>query len=158
LDVRADPEAKAELTKLKEVHTEDDLDDAVVKELWKRREEKSRLLVLARQHLFGARARQRDDLAVLEGHLKAIDLDPVTRGPSDPVPPDAKLIFLDYVLDPRVRADPTTSDGFAQLGVLATDRAKQLYKAAGDETKPFIVLMSDKPSIGEHQDLFRRET
>ena len=104
--VRDVADAKDALLELKAVTEEADIDDELVAKLWAQIDDGSSLSALAGVHLFADKLQQRKDLQAICAHLESIGYKPTTRGAKDNSPITARLVFLDYVLDPLRKMDP----------------------------------------------------
>jgi hypothetical protein len=126
-----------------------DIGPDAIRAIWGLRDGAPKLKELADRHLFATRLEQLEDLKHIVEHLRAAGLDPQPRGIAAEIPATARLVFLDYVLDPTRTLE---------LAKVAADRAVKLYDAAPADAKPFIVLMSDHPDAVEQHTLFREES
>lgn len=101
------------------------------------------------ERLLQKKLEQLRDVERVRAHLKTLGFEPLALGKNGDPPNDARLVFLDYVLDPTATMD---------LAALSTQKATALYERAGDQDKPFIVLMSDRPGAAEQRDNFRQRS
>lgn len=149
LEARKDKEVEQELQSIHAVAEAEDIDEAMIQAIWMLRERSPKLKALADKHLFVSRLQQLTDLGLILQHLTDIGLAPRPCGVGDEIPANARLVFLDYVLNPRNTLD---------LAKVAVERAEQLYDSAPSDGKPFIVLMSDHPdAVKQHRD-FREQS
>lgn len=144
--IERDENLIAELLQLKpDLVGEDDVDDELLSLLWNKRNELPRLKKIIHEVLFIGKISDRAILKGLEDYLSLLEITPYPIGIDDDEPlEEFKLIFIDYFLGPDA--------------VLATTKAKNLYNRAGNDKKPFIVLMSNKGDAYEAKDVFRKES
>ncbi|OJW07446.1 MAG: hypothetical protein BGO49_26130 [Planctomycetales bacterium 71-10] len=120
--------------------SDEDITDAVLNDLWDRRKAFTKLAAPLAEHLFAQRLIDLAPLEELKKHLKEAGVEPIPLGSEEDLPEPFKLVFLDWLLGPG----PGTSASH-----LAESRARRLYEEPGlgsDADKPFIILMSSKPT------------
>jgi hypothetical protein len=133
----------------REVNKREDIDNQVIRELWRGLDKLEKLKDPCTKQLFPTKIEKLSDLDALSHHLKYLGLDPITIGFENDYLPDSsiKLIFLDYVLDPTETENP---------GKLATQKATEIYgRIKSPDEKPFIVLISSYPNVEQQKERFR---
>jgi hypothetical protein len=150
--IEREQEMLDELEKLlgRKVSKPEDIDDDVVRELWLGKGELKTLSDPCAKKLFATKLQMRADLDALSGYLRMLGLDPIEVGAENDLPdPSIKLVFLDYILNPRATDNP---------GQLAISKAVQMYeRVKEDEGKPFIILISLRRSVEQEKEKFRHD-
>jgi hypothetical protein len=152
--IEREQEMLTELEQLlgRQVKKLEDIDNEVIRKLWRGLDKLGKLSDPCRKQLFPTKLQKRAEVDTLSNHLKTLGLDPIAVGAeNDYLPaPTVKLIFLDYVLNPAERAN---------LGELATQKAIQMYsRTKSDAEKPFIILISAVPNAEQQKEKFREDS
>ena len=126
----------------------EDVDNAAIAELWRNREDGSKMSKFAKENLFPVVLRDFNSLLEIVSRLESLGLDVTKVGSeSDEDLGPANLVFLDYYWG-AVNDDNSPS----RAGVVARDIYKR-HSAAED--KPFFVLMSSRAEVESRAEDFR---
>jgi len=149
--ITRDEDLKRDLDSIRpNIEDRSQIDLDLINALFEKRGELLHLGPVCAETLFADKLSKLTDLQPLRLHFEGLGIRVLQVGSDQALPEEqCRLIFLDYSLGPD-----ETPGAVAH----ARDRAQEIYRAGGDDDKPFIVLMSSKPNAEVAQEDFRERS